>query len=58
MPDQTAILAWGCVFLGAWLVGYALYSMKVGRPGVITRIIDTMPMKVMPGSAWGVSLLA
>ena len=31
MPEQTTIIAWGCVFLGAWLAGYALYSIKTGR---------------------------
>ena len=31
MPDQTTVLAWGCVFLGLWLAGYALYSMKMGK---------------------------
>jgi len=31
MPDQTTILAWGCVFLGLWLAGYALYSISMGK---------------------------
>ena len=31
MPDQTTILTWGCMLLGAWLAGYAIYSVKVGR---------------------------
>ena len=31
MPDQSTILAWGCVFLGAWLASYALYSVRTGR---------------------------
>ena len=31
MPDQSTILAWGCVLLGAWLAGYALYSIRVGK---------------------------
>jgi len=31
MPDQTTILAWGCVFLGAWLAGYALYCIRTGK---------------------------
>ncbi len=31
MPDESTILAWGCVFLGAWLAGYALYSIQQGR---------------------------
>jgi hypothetical protein len=31
MPDQTTILAWGCIFIGAWLAGYALHSIRRGK---------------------------
>lgn len=31
MADQTTLLAWACVALGAYLAGFALNSMRTGE---------------------------
>jgi len=31
MVDQSELLAWGCIFVGVYLAGYALSSMRSGE---------------------------
>ncbi len=31
MSDPDTMWAWACIALGAWLAGYAVYSLKTGE---------------------------